>query len=83
MTPPLLVLMAWGGYLVDSPTAVTAVLTILAAVLGYVVVIDFPFSIDIDEVEREGSNKIIPAESHNGKVMPFPSSRPVNRHQPD
>lgn len=56
MTPPLLVLMAWGGYLVDSPTVVTAVLTILAAVLGYVVVIDFPFSIDIDDegVRRNG-----------------------------
>jgi len=56
MTPPLLVMMAWGGYLIDSPTAVTAVLTILAAVLGYVVVVDFPFSIDIDDegVRRNG-----------------------------
>ena len=39
--------------------------------------------IRIDEVEREGSNKIIPAESHNGKVMPFPASQPNNRPQFD
>ena len=35
--------------------------------------------IRIDEVEREGSNKIIPAESHNGKIMPFPAPQPYNR----
>ena len=56
MTPPLLVLMAWGGYLIDSAPAVTAALAILAGVLGWVVVIDFPFSIDIDDegVRRNG-----------------------------
>ena len=56
LTPPLLVLMAWGGYLIDSAPAVTAALAILAGVLGWVVVIDFPFSIDIDDegVRRNG-----------------------------
>jgi len=39
--------------------------------------------IRIDEVEREGSNRIIPADSHNGKVMPFPVPQPGNRRQPD
>ena len=39
--------------------------------------------IRIDEVEREGSNKIIAADAHNGKVMSFPSPQPYNRHQSD
>ena len=39
--------------------------------------------IRIDEVEREGSNKIIAADAHNGKVMSFLSPQPYNRHQSD
>ncbi len=39
--------------------------------------------IRVDEVEREGSSKIIPGESSNGKVMPFPASQPYNRPQSD
>lgn len=45
--------------------------------------IPLPAVIRIDEVEREGSNKIISADSQNGKVMPFPSPQPYNRHQSD
>lgn len=48
-TPPLLVVMAWGAYLVDSPVFVTAILAILAAALGYIVLFDFPLSIDIND----------------------------------
>ena len=56
VTPPLLVIMAWGAYVVDAPIAVTGVLATLAALLGYVVVFDFPFSIDIDDegIQRNG-----------------------------
>jgi len=39
--------------------------------------------IRIDEVDREGCNRIIPAESHNGKIMPFPTPRPGHRQRPD
>lgn len=39
--------------------------------------------IRIDEVDREGSNKIIAADSHKGNVMPFPTPRPGGQHQTD
>ena len=39
--------------------------------------------IRIDEVDREGSNKIIAADSHKGKVMPFPSPQPNSKPQSD
>ena len=39
--------------------------------------------IRIDEVDREGSNKIIAADSHKGNVMPFPSPQPSGQHQTD
>ncbi len=39
--------------------------------------------IRIDEVEREGTNKIIPAEGNRGKVMPFPAPPPNSLHQRD
>ena len=39
--------------------------------------------IRIDEVDREGSNKIIDADSHKGNVMPFPSAQPCGQHQTD
>ena len=39
--------------------------------------------IRIDEVEREGSNKIIPAEGNHGKVMPFPAPPSHSLHQRD
>jgi hypothetical protein len=39
--------------------------------------------IRIDEVDREGSNKIIAADSHKGNVMPFPTPRPSGQHQTD
>ena len=35
--------------------------------------------IRIDEVEREGTNKIIAADGNSGKVMPFPMSQPPQR----
>jgi len=38
--------------------------------------------IRIDEVEREGANKIIAADG-SGKVTPFPLPRPENRKQTD
>ena len=38
--------------------------------------------IRIDEVEREGSNKIIAADG-SAKVTPFPLPRPENRKHPD
>ena len=47
-TPPLLVLLAWGAWLVHAPLAVTAVLAVLAALLGYVAVFDFPLAIEVD-----------------------------------
>jgi hypothetical protein len=39
--------------------------------------------IRIDEVDREGSNKIIAAGSHKGNVMPFPSHTPPSQHRSD
>ena len=39
--------------------------------------------IRIDEVERGGTNKIITADGHSGKIMPFPVSQPHSRHQQD
>lgn len=38
--------------------------------------------IRIDEVEREGANKIIASDGSN-KVTPFPLPRPEHRKQPD
>ena len=39
--------------------------------------------IRIDEVEREGVNKIIALEGNGGKVMPFPMPQPHSRNHPD
>ncbi|MEN8205355.1 MAG: DUF1820 family protein [Pseudomonadota bacterium] len=39
--------------------------------------------IRIDEVDREGSNKIIATDSHKGNIMPFPSPQPRGQHQTD
>lgn len=39
--------------------------------------------IRIDEVEREGINKIIAMDGNSGKVMPFPLSQSHSRHNPD
>lgn len=39
--------------------------------------------IRIDEVDREGSNKIIAAGKHKGNVMPFPSHTPPSQHHSD
>lgn len=47
-TPPLLVLLAWGSWLIEAPMAVVAVLAVLAALLGYVAAFDFPLAIEID-----------------------------------
>jgi hypothetical protein len=39
--------------------------------------------IRIDEVEREGSNKIIATDGQQGSVTPFPQLHPQNRKQTD
>ena len=39
--------------------------------------------IRIDEVEREGANKIIATDEKPGKITPFPISTPPTRNQPD
>ena len=39
--------------------------------------------IRIDEVAREGANKIIASNGNSGTVTPFPPPRPENRKQPD
>ena len=39
--------------------------------------------IRIDEVEREGVNKIIASEGNSGKVMPFPMPQPHSNNRPD
>jgi hypothetical protein len=39
--------------------------------------------IRIDEVEREGANKIISSDKAEGKVTPFPLSIPPGNHRPD
>jgi len=39
--------------------------------------------IRIDEVEREGVNKIIASEENRGKIMPFPAPQPHSSHHPD
>ena len=39
--------------------------------------------IRIDEVEREGTNKIIAADGNSGKVMPFPKPPPHSLHHQD
>jgi hypothetical protein len=48
-TPPLLLIMGLGVAGVDGPLLVALVCTFLATVLGYVMLWDFPLSIDIDE----------------------------------
>ena len=48
-----------------------------------VVTLQFVSGFTIDEVDREGSNKIIAAGSHKGNVMPFPSHQPPSKHQSD
>jgi len=39
--------------------------------------------IRIDEVEREGANKIIASDDKPGKITPFPLSVPPTKNQPD
>ena len=39
--------------------------------------------IRIDEVEREGTNKIISTDDKPGKITPFPLSSPSTRNQPE
>jgi hypothetical protein len=39
--------------------------------------------IRIDEVEREGTNKIIATDEKPGKITPFPLSAPPARNQPE
>ena len=39
--------------------------------------------IRIDEVEREGSNKIIATDGQQGTVTPFPQLQPQNRNPTD
>ena len=39
--------------------------------------------IRIDEVEREGKNRILPATSADGKVTPFPLPVPPGNNRPD
>ena len=39
--------------------------------------------IRIDEVEREGANKILAADEKTGKVTPFPIPLPPGRNQPE
>jgi len=39
--------------------------------------------IRIDEVEREGVNKIIASEENRGKIMPFPVPQPHSSNHPD
>jgi hypothetical protein len=39
--------------------------------------------IRIDEVEREGANKIIPTDSQQGTVTPFPRIPPRNSNRTD
>jgi hypothetical protein len=47
-TPPLLLIMAWGSWAVEAPMWLTAILAVLAALLGYVVAFDFPLAIEVD-----------------------------------
>jgi hypothetical protein len=54
-TPPLLVLLAWVAWLVEAPMLVVTVLAVLAAVLGYVAVFDFPLAIEVD---AEGVHRV-------------------------
>lgn len=39
--------------------------------------------IRIDEVEREGANKIIATDEKTGKITPFPISAPPTRNPPE
>jgi len=39
--------------------------------------------IRIDEVEREGANKIIASDDKPGKITPFPLSVPPTKNHPD
>ena len=39
--------------------------------------------IRIDEVEREGTNKIISTDAQQGTVTPFPQTPPQNRNRTD
>jgi hypothetical protein len=39
--------------------------------------------IRIDEVEREGTNKIIATDEKPGKITPFPLSAPPTKNQPE
>lgn len=48
-TPPLLLIMGLGVAGVDGPLLVVLICVFLATVLGYVMLWDFPLSIDVDE----------------------------------
>jgi hypothetical protein len=49
LTPPLLLAIAWGAFVVDAPPLLTVAVVIVAVVLGYTVLFDFPLSIDLDD----------------------------------
>ena len=49
LTPPLLVFMAWGAWLVESPMVVTAFLAALAAFFGYFVLFEIPLWIELSD----------------------------------
>jgi hypothetical protein len=42
--------MAWGSWVVEAPMPVTAVLSVVAAWLGYVVAFDYPTAIEVDGI---------------------------------
>ena len=49
VTPPLLVAIALGAFVVDAPSLLTVAVLILAVFLGYSVLFDFPLSVDLDD----------------------------------
>jgi hypothetical protein len=54
-TPPLLVALAWGAWALEAPRLVVAGLAVLAALLGYVAIFDFPLAIEVDS---EGIHRV-------------------------
>jgi hypothetical protein len=48
--PPALLLVAWGFWVVSAPQALIAIVVVFAAVLAYVMLLDFPTAIVVDSI---------------------------------
>jgi len=48
--PPALLLVAWGFWVVSAPQALIVIVLVFALVLSYVMLVDFPTAIVVDDI---------------------------------